>query len=504
MYLLGIDIGTSATKTVLFTHSGEPAAQASAEYPLYQPRNGYSEQDPRDWWDAVVKTIREVLRGIDPKEIDGVGLSGQMHGLVLLDSADKVLRRSIIWCDQRTGRQAEKLSSVFGEKKLIEITSNPALTGFTAAKLLWVMENEPEIWEKTAKILLPKDYIRYMLTGEFATEVSDAGGTQLLDVPARRWSGEILDKLGIPLSRLPAVYESQQISGRVCESAARLCGLAPGTPVAGGGGDQAAGAIGSGIVSAGTASCSLGTSGVIFAAAPKPLTDPEGRIHTLCHAVPGTWHLMGVAQATGLSLRWFRDSFCADVAASAKLAGVSPYFLMDKAAEKVPAGSDGLIYLPYLMGERSPHRDPDCRGVFFGLSARHGREHMIRAILEGTAFSLLDSLNIMRELGIRFSFVRLCGGGAYSGIWRRIIADCFGCELRTLATNEGPALGAALLAGVGAGIYPDIETACGLAVRDRDTVLPDPEASERYRPVYELYDRLYASLREDFKALAAL
>ena len=504
MYLLGIDIGTSATKTVLFDHSGKPVSSASAEYPLYQPKNGWAEQEPADWWNAVCETAKKVVSGIDPREIDGIGLSGQMHGLVLLDQEDRVLRRSIIWCDQRTGAQAEKLNELIGEKGLIEITANPALTGFTAAKILWVKENEPQIWAKIAKIMLPKDYIRYMLNGEFATEVSDAGGMQLLDVPKRRWSEKMLKALEIDEKKLPKVFESIEISGKVCNTAAEMTGLAAGTPVAGGGGDQAAGAIGSGIVKSGAASCALGSSGVVFAVADKPLIDPKGRIHTLCHAIPDTWHVMGVAQASGLSLKWLRDNFFGDVCATAGLMKVDPYYLMDKMAEKVPVGADGLLYLPYLMGERTPHRDPDARGVFFGLSAAHGRVEMIRAVLEGVAFSLCDSLSIMRELGIRVDFVRVAGGGAKSALWKQIIADCFDCELRTLATDEGPALGVALLAGVGSGVYKSVPEACEAAVHDRASILPNPENISKYRSFYELYQRLYRSLERDYKVLAGI
>ncbi|HNX13442.1 MAG TPA: xylulokinase [Oscillospiraceae bacterium] len=504
MYLLGIDIGTSATKTVLFTHDGKPAASASAEYPLYQPKNGWAEQDPADWWNAVGETVKKATAGIDTKEIDGVGLSGQMHGLVLLDKEDRVMRRSIIWCDQRTGAQAEELNELLGEKALIEITANPALTGFTAAKILWVKENEPQVWAKVSKIMLPKDYIRYMLTGEFATEVSDAGGMQLLDVPKRRWSERLLKALEIDEKMLPKVFESIVISGKVNKKAAERTGLEIGTPVAGGGGDQAAGAIGSGIVKSGAASCALGSSGVVFAVADKPLVDPKGRIHTLCHAIPDTWHVMGVAQASGLSLKWLRDNFFTDVISTAGSMKVDPYYLMDKMAEKVPAGADGLIYLPYLMGERTPHRNPDCRGVFFGLSAAHGRAEMIRSVLEGVAFSLCDSLSIIRDLGIKTDFVRVAGGGAKSALWKQIIADCFDCELRTLVTDEGPALGVALLAGVGSGIYKSIPEACEAAVHDCASILPNPGNTAKYSSFYGLYQRIYRSLEKNYKELAEI
>ena len=495
-YLLGIDIGTSGTKTVLFDVNGTTIASDTQEYPLYQPRNGWAEQDPEDWWKATCVSTRNVIAqsGVNPRDIKGVGLSGQMHGLVLLDADDKVLRRSIIWCDQRSAQECEEITSLVGAKRLIEITANPALTGFTASKIKWVMNNEPEIYEKARKILLPKDYIRFCLTGEYATEVSDASGMQLLDVPNRRWSDEVLQKLGIDKDMLGKVYESQEVTGTVSKKAAELTGLAEGTIVVGGGGDQAAGAVGNGIVKPGVISSTIGTSGVVFAYTDKVSIDPKGRVHTFCHAVPNTWHIMGVTQGAGLSLQWFRNNFCHEEISVAGLLDVDPYYLIDKAAEKVAVGADGLIYLPYLMGERTPHLDPDCRGVFFGISAKHTKREFLRAVMEGVAYSLKNCLDIIKEMGIGINEVRASGGGGKSPLWRQIQADLFGTPICTVNSSEGPALGVALLAGVGAGIYKSVPEACDQTITTRmDNVA--------YQKFYSLYNDIYQSLKNDFKTL---
>ena len=505
-YLIGVDIGTSSTKTVIFDHSGGSVVSAAREYPLYQPRNGWAEQDPLDWWNAVCETVNECLvkGGINPEDIDGVGLSGQMHGLVMLDAGGEVLGRSIIWCDQRTAAECEEITQKVGPRRLVEITANPALTGFTASKILWVRNNQPDIYEKCRKMLLPKDYIRYMLTGEFATEVSDASGMQLLDVPGRKWSDEVLGALEIDRSMLAEVYESPVISGKISASAAARCGLKVGTLVAGGAGDNAAGAIGNGIISEGMAFSTIGTSGVIFAHTDRPDIDPRGRVHTFCHAVPGKWHVMGVTQAAGLSLKWFRDNFCLGEMETAARMGVDPYVLMDKEVERVPYGSNGIIYLPYLMGERTPHLDPDCRGVFFGLSGSHTKQDMMRAVMEGVGFSLKDCVNIIRSMGISIDEIKASGGGGRSAFWRQMQADMFGCDVLINASQDAPSLGVALLAGVGAGVYKDINEACGRAVRARDGCSPNPAASEIYGRYYKLYTGLYHSLKDDFKDLAAL
>jgi len=505
-YLLGIDIGTSGTKTVLFDEEGNTMASALEEYPLYQPNIGWAEQDPEDWWQATVVSIRKVLTksGIKAEDISGIGLSGQMHGLVLLDADNNVIRRSIIWCDQRTTAECEQITSIIGAERLVEITANPALTGFTASKIMWVKNNEPENFEKTKKILLPKDYVRFRLTGEFATEVSDASGMQLMNIGGRCWSPEVLSKLGIDRSQLADLYESQEVSGKVNRTAAELTGLAEGTPVVGGAGDQAAGAVGNGIVKPGVVSSTIGTSGVVFAYLDKIRIDTKGRLQTFCHAVPNTWHVMGVAQSSGYSLKWFRDNFCKEEIHTAELMGVDPYVLMDQEAEKACAGSNGLIYLPYLMGERAPHLDPDARGVFFGISAKHDKRDMIRSVMEGVAYSLRDCLELIRELGINVSEIRASGGGGKSPLWRQIQADVFGNPITTINSSEGPALGVALLAGVGTGVYKNVAEACDAAIKVKSVQQPDMELHKKYSGFYKLYRQLYRSLKNDYKDLAEI
>lgn len=504
-YLLGIDCGTSGTKTVLFDERGNTIASASAEYPLYQVQNGYAEQEPTDWKNAMLQTVSQVIAksGIDSANIAGIGLSGQMHGLVMLDGEGNVLRRSIIWCDQRTAKQVEKMNSLAGDK-IAQISANPALTGWTAAKILWVMDNEPHIFEKCRHILLPKDYLRYVLTGELAAEVSDASGMQLLDVKNRCWSGELCQILGIDKDLLAPVYESCEVTGRVTKQAAELTGLKEGTTVVGGAGDNAAAALGTGVCRQGRAFTTIGTSGVVFAHTDKPLIDPAGRIHTCCAAVPGSWHVMGVTQAAGLSLKWFRDNFCGAEKEAAAQLGIDEYELMNREAQSVPIGSERLLYLPYLMGERTPHLDANARGVFFGLSALHTKKHMLRAVMEGVAFSLRDCVDIFKSTGVDISDMAACGGGAASPLWRSMLADLYGCEVKTVSSREGPALGAAILASVGAGIYPSVEQACDAAVRPDKVCAPDSERAAAYEKVYALYKKLYPSLRQHFAELAQL
>lgn len=505
-YLLGVDIGTSGTKTVLFDESGNSVASDLQEYPLYQPKNGWAEQDPEDWWRATYISIRNVIAksGVSPNEIKGLGLSGQMHGAVLLDKDNQVLRKAIIWCDQRSSAECEQITELVGAKRLIEITANPALTGFTASKVMWVKNNEPEIFDKVRKILLPKDYVRYRLTGEFATEVSDASGMQFLDVPNRCWSDEVISKLGLEKSMLGRVYESQEVTGTVHSTAAELTGLNIGTPVVGGAGDQAAGAVGNGIVKKGIISSTIGTSGVVFAYSDDVSIDPLGRVHTFCHAVPNKWHIMGVTQGAGLSLQWFRNNFCKDEIATAELMGVDPYYLMDQAAEKVEPGSNGLIYLPYLMGERTPHLDPDCRGVFFGLSAKHTKREMLRAVMEGVVYSLRDCLEIIEELGVDINQVRASGGGGKSPLWRQMQADVFNHDICTINASEGPAFGVAILAGVGSGVYSSVTEACEATIKVKSTQRANRDAHEKYNGYYKLYKNLYKSLKDDFKYLTKL
>ena len=505
-YLLGVDLGTSGTKTVLFDTAGNVMASKTVEYPMYQPQNGWAEQDPRDWWNATAVTTKAVIEesGVDPADIKGVGISGQMHGLVMLDKDGQVLRRSIIWCDQRTAQECEEITRRVGKERLIAITANPALTGFTASKILWVRNHEPEIYAQCAHILLPKDYVRYMLTGEFATEVSDASGMQLLDVPNRCWSDEVLEKLEIDKSLLAKVYESPEVTGTITKEAAALTGLKEGTPVVGGAGDNAAAAVGTGVVEDGKAFVTIGTSGVVFAHTSDISIDPKGRVHTFCCAVPGCWHVMGVTQGAGLSLKWYRDNFCQAEMETAKGMGKDPYFLMDQQAERVPIGCNKLLYLPYLMGERTPHLDPDCRGVFFGLSAIHTKYDMLRAVMEGVTFSQRDSVEILREMGVDLKEMLACGGGGSSPLWRQMLADTFNCEVKTVVSKEGPALGVAILAGVGAGIYKSVGEGCRAVIRTNPPQPPIAENVPQYEKFYQIYRSLYPALKDSYQQLAKL
>lgn len=505
-YLLGLDLGTSAAKAVLFNEGCQTIASASCSYPLYQPQNGWAEQDPEDWWRAVVDTVQTVLgkSRINGSQIKGVGIAGQMHGLVMLDKNGMALRRSILWCDQRTSEECRQLTEMVGKDKLIKITANPALTGFTASKIIWVRNHQPEIYSKCAHILLPKDYIRFRLTGEFATDVSDASGMQLLDVPNRRWSNEILQDIGVDKSLLARVYESPEVTGQITKGAAKLTGLGEGTPVIGGAGDNAAAAVGTGVVQDGFAFTTIGTSGVVYAHTSNILIDPKNRVHTFCCAVPGCWHVMGVTQAAGLSLKWFRDNFCHEEKRTAEGMGEDPYYLMDQQAKNIPIGCNRLIYLPYLMGERTPYLDSDCRGVFFGLSAIHTKYAMLRSVMEGVAFSLRDCLEILLELGIESKAMIACGGGGKSKLWRKMIADIYGCPVSVPLTSEGPALGVAILAGVGVGIYPDVQQACNHLIKNDRPLIPNDDDAEKYKKIYQVYKELYPALKPIYKKLIDL
>jgi xylulokinase len=505
-YLLGLDIGTSATKTVLFDETMKVIASASEEYPMYQPQNGWAEQNPKDWYNASLHTIQEVLAKskINPEDVKGIGLSGQMHGLVMLDENNEVIRPSIIWCDQRTVKECEEITAKVGAERLIEITANPALTGFTASKILWVRNNEPENYARCKHILLPKDYVRFCMTGEYATEVSDASGMQLLDIPKRQWSDEILAKLDIDKNLLAKVYESPEVTGHINDEFAKLSGLSTDTVVVGGAGDNAAAAIGTGIVKDGKAFTTIGTSGVVFAHTDKLSIDPKGRVHTFCCAVPGCWHVMGVTLAAGLSLKWFRDNIADNYKVKAEELGKDPYVLMNEAVAKIPCGSDRLMYLPYLMGERTPHLDPNCRGVFFGLSAIHTKENMMRAVMEGVAYSLSDCYDILKEMGVTVDEMMACGGGGKSPVWRQMLADMFECEVKTLTSEEGPALGVAILAGVGAGIFKDVVSACDEFIKTGTNCSPIKEESEYYKQGHALYKKVYAQLKGCYQDLAKL
>lgn len=505
-YLIGVDLGTSATKTVLFDENLQVIASASEEYPLYQPQNGWAEQNPEDWYKASLHTIQAILAKvkINPEDIAGIGLSGQMHGLVMLDEDNQVIRPSIIWCDQRTAKECEEITEKVGAKRLIEITANPALTGFTASKILWVRNHEPENYAKCRHILLPKDYVHFCMTGDYATEVSDASGMQLLDVPKRQWSDEILEKLAIDKSLLAKVYESPEVTGHISEEFAQKSGLSTKTVVVGGAGDNAAAAVGTGIVKDGHAFTTIGTSGVVFAHTNKLSIDPKGRVHTFCCAVPNCWHVMGVTLAAGLSLRWFRDNIADNYKEKAKELGIDPYVLMNEAVAKIPCGSDRLMYLPYLMGERTPHLNPECRGVFFGLSAIHTKENMMRAVMEGVSYSLSDCYDVLKEMGVKVDTMMACGGGGKSPVWRQMLADMFDCNVKTLKSEEGPALGVAILAGVGAGIFSDVVSACDKFIKTGSSCNPIDEERDFYAKGHKLYKKLYVQLKDCYHDLAQL
>lgn len=501
-YFLGIDLGTTGARAIIVDGSnGAVIAGATSEYPLDAPRPLWAEQNPADWWRGTVEAVqgalhkaRQVLGG--SVEVAAVGLSGQMHGVVLLDEAGEVVGPSLIWCDGRSQAQCDFITETVGAEHLIELTANPALVGFSAPKILWVRENRPDQWRRTRKFLLPKDYIRYKLTGEYASEVSDASGTLLFDVAGRRWSSEMLERLELDSALLPAVYESPEVSGQITAAVAAELGLKAGTPVVGGGGDQAAGAVGNGIVRFGSVSSTIGSSGVVFAYAEQPARDPGGRVHTFCHAVPGAWHVMGVTQGAGLSLRWFRDEIAGPVEiAAARDSGQDIYDLLTQQAASVQPGSEGLIFLPYLMGERTPILDPQARGVWFGLTAAHHRAHLTRSVLEGVAYSLKDSLQILLEMGVAVEEIRASGGGGKSPLWRQIQADTFNREVVTVNASEGPAYGAALLAGVGAGFWPSVASACDATIQVTTRTNPDPAAAEVYARYYPIYNELYARLK---------
>lgn len=502
-YLLGIDIGTTGAKSILFdAETAEVRSTATCEYPSHTPHALWSEQDPEDWWSATTQSVRSVLREIKPDQVAGIGLTGQMHGLVLLDASGRVIRPCIMWNDQRTGAQCAAITRQIGPRQLLDWIANPVLPGFTAAKIPWVRENEPQAYSRIAAILLPKDYVRYRLTGEFVTDVSDASGTALFDVRQRQWSKEMLAALEIPSQWLPRSLESTEISARVSSAAASETGLLGGTPVVAGAGDQAAQAVGAGIIQPGILSATLGTSGVVFAAADRFAAEPEGRLHTFCHAVPGQWHWMGVMLSAAGSLRWFRDNLAETEVKRAAEKGVSPYDLLTEEAAHAPAGSEGLIFLPYLSGERTPHGDPDARGVYFGLTLRHTKAHLIRALLEGVAYGLRDSLELMRGVGLDPAQVRVSGGGARSELWRQILADVFGAEIALVNVPEGAAFGAALLAGVGVGVFKDLGEACGRAVKITERARPGPESAQ-YAPYYPTYVALYPALERLFKQVKA-
>ena len=505
-YLIGIDVGTTGAKTLMIDEEGLVIGRAVEEYPMYTPRPQWAEQDPEDWWQATIRSMRRVLKesGIDRSEISGIGLTGQMHGMVMLDAQGKVLRPCIMWNDQRTAAQCEWIMAAVGPSRFMDLTLNPALPGFTAPKIVWTRENEPGTYAQAAKVLLPKDYVRYRLTGVYATEVSDASGTVLLNVRDRRWSGEVLHDLGIPPEWMPECVESPEITGRISAEVAELTGLPSGIPVVGGAGDQAASAVGTGIVEPGLVSVTLGTSGVVFAFTEEPSRDPEGRLHTFCHAVPGKWHVMGVTLSAGGSFRWFRDSLGVAERNVAYLSGVDPYEILTAEAGNAPPGCEGLLFLPYLTGERTPYPDPNARGTFFGLTLRHDKRHMVRSVLEGVAYSLRDCIELFRDLAIPIQQVRAVGGGARSQTWRQIMADVFGTELVTINVTDSTAYGTALLAGVGTGVYASVQEACSATVRIVERTDPAPDSQAVYNEYYPVYRSLYRSLKPAFDCVAAI
>jgi xylulokinase len=499
MYVLGIDVGTGGTRAIVMGADGRIAASATEEHePFASPQIGCAEQRPDDWWRATGASVRKALAqgNLRGEHIACVGFSGQMHGAVMLDATGAVVRPALIWCDVRTKKQCQELNRRIGADKLIQLTCNPALPNFTLTKFLWVRENEPENWKRVRSVMLPKDYVRFKLTGERAIDVADASGTLMLDVARRKWSDEVLQAAEIDKALLPALYESPDVCGKVSAKGAEATGLAAGTPVVAGAGDQAAGATGMGIVTPGAVSATIGTSGVVFAATDRPALDPRGRLHTFCHAVPGRWHVMGVTQAAGLSLRWFRDQL-AGVPAQA---GRDPYDVLTAEAASIAPGADGLLWAPYLMGERTPHLDPDARGVLAGLTASHTRAHVVRAILEGVAFSLKDTFTIFEEMNVPVKRIRLGGGGARSPLWRQIQADVYGHEVEIVEAEEGAAYGAAILAGVGAKIWPSVDAACDSVVRVKERVQPIAANVAVMKSAYTAYRRVYPAMKSIFKA----
>ena len=499
MNYLGIDVGTGGTRALIMDLHGQVVASASAEHQHFaSPRPGWAEQDPRDWWQACGAAVRTALQSGDvhAEDIGCVGFSGQMHGAVLLDSADEVVRPAIIWCDQRSEAQCRELEELIGRDALIRLTCNPPLTNFTVTKFLWVRETEPQAWARVAHVMLPKDYVRFRLTGERAIDMADASGTLLLDVANRKWSAEVLAKTGIDPKLLPALFESPQVCGKVSAAGAEATGLMAGTPVVAGAGDQAAGAVGMGVARAGAVSATIGTSGVVFASTDRPAMDPQGRLHTFCHAIPGRWHVMGVTQAAGLSLRWYRDQFGAASPGVQKKDGRDPYDVFAEEAAAAPAGSEGAFWAPYLMGERTPHLDPNARAALVGLTASHTRAHVIRAILEGVAFSLKDTFTIFEEMKVPVTAIRLGGGGARSPLWRQIQADVYGHAVEIVAAEEGAAYGAAILAGTGAGAWSSVEQACDAIVRVAKKIAPNQKDSATMTQAYRTYRKIYSALRQ--------
>ena len=504
---LGIDVGTSGTKTLAMREDGHILASATVEYPLSSPKPGWSEQDPEDWWQATIKSVRQVLKKgkVKAADVAGIGLSGQMHGSVFLDAKQQVIRPAILWNDQRTAQECEEIEQAAGgRRKLIKLVANPALTGFTAPKILWLRKNEPRNYAKVRQVLLPKDYVRFRLTGEYATEVSDASGTLLLDVKRRKWCKPLLNKLQIDAGLLPKVYESEEVSGNLTAGAGKLLGLSQDVPVVGGGGDQAAGAIGNGIVRRGVISATMGTSGVVFAHSDEVQIDPAGRVHTFCHAVRDKWHVMGVVLSAGGSLQWYRNQLGQAEMAAEKRKKIDPYELITAEAAQASAGSEGLYFLPYLTGERTPHADPHARAAWVGLSLRHGRSHMIRSVMEGATYAMRDCLEIIEGMEIPVREIRLSGGGARSEFWRQMQADIYGRAVVTINAEEGPAYGVALLAAAGTGAYKNVVEACKATISVVTKTKTNAKTKRVYNRMYPEYGSLYRSLKPNYERVAGL
>ncbi|MCW5966715.1 MAG: xylulokinase [Bryobacterales bacterium] len=497
MYWLGIDVGTGGTRALLVDAQGVIVAGFTAAHEdIHMEKPFWAEQRPEDWWNATQHAIRGVLSeaSVSGDQVKGVGFSGQMHGLVLLDAQNQVIRPSLIWCDQRSQPQVDRINQKVGEAQVLKYIANPVLTGFTLPKLLWVRDHEPKNYERTRKMLLPKDYVRFMLTGDFAMDVADASGTALFDVVNRKWATEFCHDLDIDTDLLPPSLECSDLAGKISASAAALTGLKAGTPVVAGAGDQAASAVGNGITEAGVVSCTIGTSGVVFAHMEEVAYDPKGRVHTFCHAVKGKWHVMGVTQGAGLSLQWFRN----------QLAPGTDYDELTNEASKSAVGAHGLIWLPYLMGERTPHLDAGARGGWIGITARHTRADLIRSVIEGVTFSLRDCLEIIEELGVHVESVTASGGGARSAFWRQMLADAFEKRIQILDSQEGSAYGAALLSLVGTGEYESVPAACNATIKTASSLVPRPHASATYRGLYEVYKGMYPALRPLFRLQNAL
>lgn len=501
MYYIGIDIGTSSVKALLIDSGGRVIKTAVPEYSFQTPKPLWAEADPLDWWEATQQAIKELLLKVQSSEIAGIGLTGQMHGMVAMNKEGFVLRPCIMWNDQRSHLECDEITERVGQKKILSITGNPVLPGFTAPKILWTQKNEPDLFALIDKVVLPKDFIRYKLTGSFFSDVSDASGTSLLDVGKRTWSQEMFDCMGWPISWMPEVTESTEVSAKISAEAATLTGLLEGTPVVAGGGDCAAQAVGSGIVEEGKVSVTLGTSGVVFAQSDEYRVEPNGKLHAFCHAVPGKWHVMGVMLSAAGSFQWYKNQFGMEEQRIEKEGGANAYETLTKEAQQVIAGSEGLFFLPYLSGERTPHPDPYARGCFIGMSLRHQKKHHTRAVLEGVSYGLNDSLSMMQELGVNPNEIILSGGGSRSALWKQMLADIFATPCAMVNALEGAAYGAAILAAVGVGGFGTVQEACSSFIQKIETVDPGPNL-ETYKRNYPIYKSLYPSLKAQFAKIA--